>query len=130
MWVAWFPFICLALVVLAAAFTEQEYQDAFTQWMVKFEKTYAPEEFFYRYEVFRSNMDFVDAHNKGNNTYTVELNYFADLTVGEYKNIYLGYKPELARGKRVTKALHEIPAPQTYPSGSLDCPRNVLPSIR
>jgi hypothetical protein len=110
----------LALVVLASAFTEQEYQDFFTQWMVKFEKTYAPEEFFYRFDVFKANMDFVDAHNKGNNTYEVELNKFADLTVGEYKNIFLGYKPELARGKRVIKALHEVPQPQTYPNGALD----------
>jgi C1A family cysteine protease len=88
--------------------------------MVKFEKTYAPEEFFYRFGVFKANMDFVDAHNKGNFTYEVELNQFADLTTGEFKNIYLGYKPELARGKRVIKALHELPQPSTYPSGSLD----------
>jgi C1A family cysteine protease len=111
----------LALIVLASAFTQQEYQDAFTSWMVKFEKTYAPEEFFYRFGVFKANMDFVDAHNKGNFTYTVELNKFADLTTGEYKNIYLGYKPELARGnKRVAKTLSELPMPSTYPSGSLD----------
>jgi cathepsin L len=109
----------LALVVLAAAFTEQEYQDAFTQWMVKFEKTYAPEEFFYRYDVFKANMDFVDAHNKGNYTFTVALNQFADLTTGEFKNIYLGYKPELARGKR-TVTLSDLPAPQAYPNGALD----------
>jgi len=88
---------------------------------VKFEKTYAPEEFFYRFDVFKANMDFVEAHNKGNNTYTVELNKFADLTTGEYKNIYLGYKPELARGnKRIAKTLSELPMPSTYPSGSLD----------
>jgi len=88
--------------------------------MVKFEKVYAPEEFFYRYDVFKANMDFVENHNKGNHTYEVELNKFADLTQGEYKNIYLGYKAELTRGARVTKALHEVPQPSTYPSGSLD----------
>jgi len=112
--------LCLALVVLASAFTEQEYQDEFTSWMVKFEKTYAPEEFFYRYDVFKANMDFVDAHNKGNFTYKVELNQFGDLTSGEFKLIYLGYRPELERGPRMTKALHELPQPSTYPSGSLD----------
>jgi cathepsin L len=88
--------------------------------MVKFEKVYAPEEFFYRFDVFKANMDFVEAHNKGNHTYEVELNKFADLTVGEYKNIYLGYKPELTRGARAIKALHQVPAPSNYPSGSLD----------
>jgi len=112
--------VLVALFSCVFALTEQEYQDAFTSWMVKFEKTYAPEEFFYRFGVFKANMDFVDAHNKGNNTYEVELNKFADLTTGEFKNIYLGYKPELARNARVTKALHELPMPSTYPSGSLD----------
>jgi C1A family cysteine protease len=110
--------LCLGL---ASAFVEKDYQQAFTQWMVKFEKTYAPEEFFYRYNVFKANMDFVEAHNAGNNTYTVELNKFADLSRGEFKNLYLGYKPELARGapKRAL-ALVDVDLPTTYPSGSLD----------
>jgi len=110
----------LALVVLVSAFTEQEYQDEFTSWMVKFEKTYAPEEFFYRFDVFKANMDFVDTHNKGNFTYKVELNQFADLTRGEFKLIYLGYRPELERGPRIAKTLQDLPQPSTYPSGSLD----------
>jgi len=102
---------------LASAFTEQEYEDTFTQWMVKYEKSYAPEEFFYRFNVFRGNMDFVEKHNSGNSTYTVELNKFADLSQGEFKAMYLGYKPDLRRGVR---ALSSVPAPNTYPSGSLD----------
>jgi cathepsin L len=100
----------------AAAFTEQEYQTAFTQWMGKFEKTYAPEEFFYRYNVFKSNMDYVEQHNAKNLSYTVELNKFADLTSGEFKNVFLGYKPELRRGEVRTM----VDIPNTYPSGSLD----------
>jgi hypothetical protein len=108
------------LVALALAFTEEEYQTGFTKWMIKFEKSYDPAEFFYRYDTFKASMDFVDNHNKGNHSYTVGLNAFADMTPGEFKNTMLGYKPELIRGKRVTPALHEIPSPQTYPDGSLD----------
>jgi len=103
---------------LAAAFSEVEYQDAFTKWAIDQGKTYAPEEFFYRYSVFKANMDFVDAHNNGNHTFTVELNKFADLTSAEFKVIYNGVKPELARTKITT--LQDLDAPQTYPSGSLD----------
>jgi cathepsin L len=113
----------LALVLLAvaaSAFTESEYQTAFTNWMVKYEKAYAPEEFFYRYDVFKANMDFVEAHNAGNNTYTVELNKFSDLTTAEFKMIYLGYKPELRRGARPEVTLAELSAPGAYPTGSLD----------
>jgi len=109
------------LFALTSAFTEQEYQDSFTQWMVKFEKTYAPEEFFYRYETFKTWMDFVDEHNSGNHTYVVSLNQFADLTQGEFKTIYLGYKPQLRRaGEKRVVSIHELPEPNTYPSGSLD----------
>jgi hypothetical protein len=113
----------LALVLLAvaaSAFSESEYQTAFTNWMVKNEKAYAPEEFFYRYEVFKANMDFVEAHNAGNHSYTVELNKFSDLTTGEFKMIYLGYKPELRRTAVRQLTLADLPGSGAYPSGSLD----------
>jgi cathepsin L len=107
--------LCLGL---ASAATEQEYETAFTQWMGKFEKSYAPEEFFYRYNVFKANMDYVEETNGKNLSYTVELNKFADLTNGEYKALYLGYKPELRRSSE--KPMSIVGAPDAYPSGSLD----------
>jgi C1A family cysteine protease len=113
--------IFLLFVALAtAAFTEQEYQDVFIKWMSKFEKKYAPEEFFYKYDVFKSNMDFVDRTNNANLSYTVELNAFADLTSGEFKALYLGYKPELRRDKRAPIALSDLKPPSDYPNGALD----------
>jgi len=63
-------------------------------------------------------MDFVVAHNAGNQTYQVELNKFADLTKGEFKNIFLGYKPELRLSEK-PKTLADIQV-GAYPSGSLD----------
>jgi len=110
--------LLIAFVVAVSAVSESEYQSAFVNWMVKFDKNYAMEEFFYRYEIFKSNMDFVIAHNSGNNSYEVELNKFADLTKGEFKTIYMGYKPELRLGaKHLSLADVHIGA---YPSGSLD----------
>jgi C1A family cysteine protease len=105
-------------VALSAAVPESVYQDAFVSWMQKYGKSYAPEEFFYRYNTFKSNYDFVEKHNAGNYTWTVELNKFADLSIGEFKNIYLGYKPELSRnGKHISLYDMKVGA---YPSGSLD----------
>jgi cathepsin L len=105
-------------VALSAAVPESVYQDAFVSWMQKFGKSYAPEEFFYRYDTFKANYDFVERHNAGNYTWTVELNKFADLSIGEFKNIYLGYKPELARtAKHVS--LYDMKVGD-YPTGSLD----------
>jgi len=111
--------LVLAIVLVAAsAFTEQEYQDAFISWMVKHEKSYAPEEFFYRYDVFKASMDFVTAHNAGNYTWKVGLNFLADLSNAEYQLLYLGYKPGLVRG---TQSLYEPDQkPGSYPSGSVN----------
>jgi len=113
----------LALLIATVAFAavpESVYQDAFIQWMVKFDKSYAPEEFFYKYGVFKTNFDFVEAHNAGNNTWDVELNKFADLTSAEFKTIYNGYKPELRRSARNPVATLADLRIGAYPSGSLD----------
>jgi hypothetical protein len=105
---------------VAFATQESVYQDAFIKWMVKFDKSYAPEEFFYKYSVFKTSYDFVEAHNSGNNTWEVELNKFADLTSAEFKLTYNGYKPELRRGVRQeVKTLADLRI-GAYPSGSLD----------
>jgi cathepsin L len=105
-------------VALSAAVPESVYEDAFVSWMQKYGKSYAPEEFFYRYNTFKANYDFVERHNAGNYTWTVELNKFADLSIGEFKNIYLGYKPELSRSAKHI-SLYDMKV-GAYPTGDLD----------
>jgi len=107
--------LCLVLVS-AFAYTEQEYQDSFVAWMAKFSKSYVPEEFFYRYETFKTNMDLVQQHNAGNYTWTLGLTQFADLTRGEFKQMYLGFRGDLAAPK--PQPLSEVKLPAV--SGSLD----------
>jgi len=79
-----------ALLSLAAAFTAQEYQDAFTNWMIKYDRTYAAEEFQSRFAIFQSNMDYVRDWNANNQQTILALTAFADLTNAEYQRIYLG----------------------------------------
>jgi C1A family cysteine protease len=76
----------LVLVALAgvSAFSERQYQDAFVGWMTTFDKTYSHEEFFGRYNTFKSWVDFVETHNAGNHTWTAGLNQFSDLTPAEF----------------------------------------------
>jgi cathepsin L len=85
--------------------------------MAKFGKSYAPEEFFYRFDVFKKNYDFVEAHNAGGNSWEVELNKFADLSSAEFKLMYTGYKPELRRSP--IKTLDDLKV-GAYPTGSVD----------
>jgi len=113
-------FLVVALLAVAAsAFTPAEYQSAFTQWMTVHEKTYAPEEFFLRFETFQANMDFVQEHNAQNLSYTVALNKFADLTRGEFKALFLGFAPEIRLTPKKSLLSLEVGV-TAYPSGSLD----------
>jgi len=86
--------IFLALLAVAfAARTERQYQMAFTKWMQVEKKAYHHGEFQARYNVFKQNLDFIDAHNADNTkTFKVALNHFADLTAEEFARFYLGTK--------------------------------------
>jgi len=92
-------FLASLLLACALALSEIEYQSAFTFWMQQHQKSYHHEEFLYRYGVFKTNMAFIEAHNKANKSFTVAMNKFGDLTVEEYRNIFLG-----------TKITKEVPA--------------------
>jgi hypothetical protein len=78
------------LLVNALAFTEFEYQSAFTFWMQQYQKSYSHDEFQHRYKIFRQNMDFIEQNNKANKGYTVAMNQFGDLSSSEFANLYLG----------------------------------------
>jgi cathepsin L len=82
--------VALLVGLAAASFTEEQYQDAFTQWMSDFNRVYASHEFFHRYNAFKGNMDYVEKWNAQNTGTVLGLNNMADLTNEEYRKIYLG----------------------------------------
>jgi cathepsin L len=85
----------LALAVLlglAYALSEAEYQTSFSSWMQKHKKSYHHDEFLVRYRTFKSNLDFIHAHNAKNLSFTVAMNKFGDLSVEEFSRTYLGTK--------------------------------------
>lgn len=101
-----FAFLALfAVAVSASAFLkEDEYQFLFSKFVQQHAKKYATDEFFDRYNIFKANLNFIHHHNKLNNSYTVAMNKFGDLTNAEYRANYLGYKHirrEYARSQNV-----------------------------
>jgi len=72
-------------VVAASALSELDYQNKFVSWMNLFDKEYSHEEFFARYNTFKSWVDFVGAHNAANASWTAGLNQFSDLTPAEFQ---------------------------------------------
>lgn len=85
----------LALFVFAFALrTEEEYQNAFTQWMQQHQKSYDHNEFRFRYATWKRNMRFIenwDAKEKG---FEVAMNEFGDLSNEEFARFYTGLKTE------------------------------------
>ncbi|KAN0052879.1 hypothetical protein ACTA71_012359 [Dictyostelium dimigraforme] len=88
-------FLCLLLVSVATAkqqFSELQYRNAFTNWMISQQKSYSSEEFATRYSIFKANMDYVNQWNSKGSETVLGLNNFADITNEEYRNTYLGTK--------------------------------------
>jgi C1A family cysteine protease len=84
--------LVLSLCVLAAAepLTEDNYQFLFTKWVAQHNKAYQPAEFFTKYSVFKTNLDFIMEHNsKDNETYTMAMNEFGDMSWEEFSGVML-----------------------------------------
>jgi len=72
--------------------SEAEYQAAFVDFMQKYKKTYEHSEFALRYQTFKQNLEFIDAHNKATREFTVAMNEFGDLSAKEFAAIFNGAK--------------------------------------
>jgi len=100
----------LGLIVLASALTETEYRAAFDGFKVQFGKVYLQTEEVHRYEVFKQNLDFVNAWDAEAKGFSVGINKFADLTSQEFASLYNGMK--------VTKVPEVIDEPAPVKSGN------------
>jgi len=78
-------------VANAAVFKEEEYQFLFSKFMSQYSKKYTHDTFFFRYTVFKANMDKIYLGNKQNFTYTLGMNDMGDMTHDEFKAAKLGY---------------------------------------
>lgn len=77
--------------VSAVTFDEASAQQAFTKFVRDFKKQYPTEEVFDRFNVFKNNVQTIEAHNAGKHGWTMAVNEFADLTSEQFTAQYLGY---------------------------------------
>jgi len=82
----------LVFAAHAAVFREDEYQAMFTKFMQQYEKQYTHDTFFYRYTIFKANMDKIELANRQKHSYTLGMNSMGDMTHAEFKAAKLGYK--------------------------------------
>jgi len=79
-----------ALLSIAVAFSDVEYQTTFANWMHEHGKSYTADEFQSRFSIFKNNMDYVRDWNAAGSATVLGLTHFADLSNEEYQRIYLG----------------------------------------
>jgi len=78
-----------AVAVLADEATTQQ---AFFDYVKKFNKQYPTEEVFDRYNAFKTNLAIIQAHDPSVG-WTMGVNEFTDLTNEQFKSMYLGLRP-------------------------------------
>jgi len=105
--------LLLGLVAIAAAaphlLGEEHYQSHFAGFVSKYNKKYNKDDLVYRYNVFKTNMDFITATNKKNLSYTVGMNKFGDLPFHEFHAKYTGFnniKRDFIRSKNAPAHSH------------------------
>jgi len=68
-------------------------EDSFNNWVSVNYKNYASEdEYTYRLNVYKSNLEYIENHNQQNLGFTLAMNQFGDLTAEEFGNIHLTTK--------------------------------------
>ena len=74
------------MTTMTSAFNETDiHWNKFQQFVGKYEKTYSNlVEFEKRFEIFKSNIDYIREHNAGSHSYTLGITPFADLTEEEF----------------------------------------------
>jgi len=75
-----------------AAPSEKELESQFTSFIKTHNKKYTHDEFFPRFNTFKTNMEKIRQHNASNKDYSMASNAFADLTWEEFRASKLGYK--------------------------------------
>jgi C1A family cysteine protease len=77
-------FLLSLLFSLSNAFlSEEAYQGYFNDFVEEYNKEYHSKERNIRYNIFKDNMNLIRQHNSRNNTWTMEMNEFGDMTWSE-----------------------------------------------
>jgi len=87
--------ILFSLCVLVCAYSENQWKVMFRDFGEQFGRSYSPDEFQTRFEIFKDNKKYIDNVNAENRGYTLAINDFGDMTHDEYKSFLL--KPRIPK---------------------------------
>lgn len=83
--------IATLAAISTAPLVENEYENMFTKFITKYNKEYQHDEFNFRYNIFKANLDRIRRHNTEEHMWKMDTNEFTDLTWDEFKLKRVGY---------------------------------------
>jgi len=104
-----FALVILGLVLSVCSLTDFEYRNAFSDFKTQYGKSYLASEEPHRYQVFRSNLDFVNSWDAEARGFTVAINKFADLTPKEFAAMYNGVSIQKEKRAAIDDEIEEEP---------------------
>jgi cathepsin L len=85
--------LSLVLVSVSGFRSERQYQREFSRFVKSFNKRYTTDEFFARFNIFKTNLDLIEEHNSQSSSSKMGVNAFADMTSEEMAGRMNGYRP-------------------------------------
>ena len=104
--------LCVALFAASTiAVSHDPLTGVFADWMQEHQKSYANEEFVYRWNVWRENYLYIEAHNHQNKSFHLAMNKFGDLTNAEFNKLFKGLAFDYSLHANKAAAEKAVPAP-------------------
>lgn len=82
-----FVIACLIAAAVAAPLSDSQYQFLFTKFIEQYNKQYEINDFFTKFNTFKSNLDLIVAHNAQQSSYKMGVNQFTDYTKAEFESM-------------------------------------------
>jgi len=86
--------VSLVLVAAECDLREEQLQSDFVGFMQQYDKVYAADHMFSRFNIFKANLNIICQHNMANHSFTMGVNEFTDMTNEEFMATHLGRRVE------------------------------------
>ena len=95
-------FVCvLNLSICVGTSSFFSYKEQFDSFIDGYNRNYNTSEYWYRYNIFEKNMEYINYSNiYKNNTYKLGVNNFTDMTFDEFSALYLNHKFDISGGSK------------------------------
>jgi len=105
----------VGFIAISQALTEEQYRLEFFKWQQEHNKVYKSfAESTHRFNVFRQNLDFINAHDEKAKGFSVALNQYADLSSAEFTAWANGVNITVNPNKSLVRTIVNSNAPSTW----------------